>query len=135
LITVVGGFERGLETGEQVSLVEWLGQETDRAGCHRLLAPVGMGRDQDDGDMLSGRGEMALKLDAAHAGHLHVEHQARRCARDVRAQEVLRGRERHSRQPHRSKQTLLRPLALIRRRPRLQSGVREPSRFFLLCSM
>jgi hypothetical protein len=55
-----------------------LGEETDGARCHRLLARgvLRKRRHEDDGDEMTLRGQSALQLEPIHARHLDIGDEA-----------------------------------------------------------
>jgi len=105
-----------MKSFDQAFLIEGLAQEAHRPRLHRSRARFLFRKssNEDDRRTISVSDQMALQLDSAHTGHLHVGDHARRVINQVRLQKLL-GRP-ETRQ--RCNQVLLGDLSLPRTRIR-----------------
>src|SRR6266850_366555 len=103
LRVAVGGRQRRADAVEQISFAKRLGEEANRTRFHRLDSGAFLSKrsHEDDGDVATGRLEVALQLEAPHSGHLDIEHETR-CAVDrAGGKKILGGAVCRNRQSHR----------------------------------
>ena len=80
----------------EMVVVDWLGEITDHP-LHQGAVPsllVRVSGNENRRDHVAGLDEVPMKLNTAHAGHLHVADQTRRRAEERRYQEIGRRGER-----------------------------------------
>src|SRR5687767_7371425 len=87
--------ESHVDAVEQVVLSEGLGQIAYNPSLQRTHSDsvVGIGRDQDSGNGVTGRGEVIAKVQSAHAGHVDIRNQATCPALQIRTEKILGTRE------------------------------------------
>ena len=95
-----------INTFDQSSSIEGLAEEANGSGVHRSLpdAVFREGGNEDNRRAVTLRNQIILQLDPAHAGHLHVDNEARGVAHPGRLQELVGRRERVGGKPERSQQ-------------------------------
>src|SRR5260370_3719283 len=101
-------FERLLDCIQQILIAEWFGQKLHRARFHCLdrHRDVAVPGDEDDWNLYTRVGQLALEVDAAKPGKPHVENEATGAVRTLPGQELLRTRKRLRRQSDRFHQSL-----------------------------
>ena len=76
-----GDLERFFDNCQKVFVAEGLGKQRKRACLQGLRAQVSvailLGSDERNRDIVAGRRQLSLQLEARHAGKLHIENQAR----------------------------------------------------------
>ena len=89
-----GAFERFLDNRQKLLVAEGLGKQRKRACLQGLRAQVSvaifLGGDERNRDIVAGRRQVSLQLEAGHAGKLHIENQARDLIAMTRFQELFR---------------------------------------------
>ena len=89
-----GAFERFLDNRQKLLVAEGLGEQRKRACLQGLRAQVSvailLGGDERNRDIVAGRRQVSLQLEAVHAGKLHIENQARDLIAMPRFQELFR---------------------------------------------
>ena len=93
--SVVMLLQGSLETSDKAVPVEGLGQITNRPGTERLRTNplIGEGREENERHAVTLGQQVALQLDAAHAGHLDICNHTREVIDAVRPQELFGGCE------------------------------------------
>lgn len=73
--------ERFFDNCQKLIVAEGLGKQRKRACLQGLRAQVSvailLGSDERNGDIVAGRRQVSLQLEAGHTGKLHIENQAR----------------------------------------------------------
>ncbi|MEA3142503.1 MAG: hypothetical protein QOK23_4672 [Gammaproteobacteria bacterium] len=76
-----GTVERFFDDCQKLFVAEGFGKQRKRACPQGLRMQVSvailLGRDERNRDIVAGRRQVSLQLEAAHAGQLHIENQAR----------------------------------------------------------
>ena len=76
-----GTVERLFDDCQKLFVAEGLGKQRKRACLQGLRAQVSvailLGSDERNRDIVAGRRQVSLQLEAGHAGKLHIENQAR----------------------------------------------------------
>ena len=76
-----GTGKRLFDDCQKLLVAEGLGKQRKRACLQGLRAHVSvailLGRDERNRDIVAGRRQVSLQLEAGHAGKLHIENQAR----------------------------------------------------------
>jgi hypothetical protein len=77
----LGALERFFDNYQKVIAAEGFWKQRKRAGLQGLRAQVSvailLGSDEHDGNIVAGRRQMSLQLEAGHPGKPHIEDQAR----------------------------------------------------------
>lgn len=89
-----GALERFFDNCQKLIVAEGLGKQRKRACLHGLRAQVSvailLGSDERNRDIVAGRRQVSLQLEAGHPGKLHIENQARDLIAMTGFQELFR---------------------------------------------
>src|SRR5262245_47677341 len=87
--------ERRAEAPDQAFLAIWLAQKANSARAEGAIAGpfIGIGRNENDGQVVAVGEQSALQVDPAQARHLHIRYHARRLAQLLGSEKFFGGRK------------------------------------------